>query len=154
MIKVEGLRKSFRGQQVLRGVDLEVPTGSLTALLGPSGSGKSTLLRVIAGLERPDEGEVLIAEEDVTGHAPQRRGVGFVFQHYAAFKHMTVYENVAFGLRVQRRPRAEIRQRVHELLLDDGRQVTAQLSRDEAEQLEVDRGQIVYVKAARSKAFS
>jgi sulfate transport system ATP-binding protein len=115
-IVVREISKSFGDFAALRDVSLEVPTGSLTALLGPSGSGKSTLLRVVAGLERPDAGEVLIAEEDVTGEAPQRRGVGFVFQHYAAFKHMTVYENVAFGLRIRHRPRAEIRERVGELL--------------------------------------
>ena len=115
-IVVREISKSFGDFAALRDISLEVPTGSLTALLGPSGSGKSTLLRVIAGLERPDTGEVLIAEEDVTGEAPQRRGVGFVFQHYAAFKHMTVYENVAFGLRIRHRPRAEIRDRVGELL--------------------------------------
>ena len=315
-ICARNVSKRFGDFVALDGVSVDVPTGSLTALLGPSGSGKSTLLRIIAGLEKPDSGEVRIADLDVTGRRPQDRGVGFVFQHYAAFKHMTVYENVAFGLRVQRRPRAEIRQRVQkllelvqlegfakrypaqlsggqrqrmglaralavdpavllldepfgaldarvrkelrawlrrlhdethtttvivthdqeeamdvadqivvmnagrveqtgsplelyeqpanefvmtfvgpvnrleggfvrphdlelsavpngdaaegmvervvhlgfevrvELLLDDGRQVTAQLSRDEAEQLELDRGQIVYVKAARSKAFS
>jgi sulfate transport system ATP-binding protein len=115
-IVVREISKSFGDFAALRDVSLEVPTGSLTALLGPSGSGKSTLLRVVAGLERPDAGEVLIAAEDVTGEAPQRRGVGFVFQHYAAFKHMTVYENVAFGLRIRHRPRAEIRERVGELL--------------------------------------
>ena len=115
-IAVRGITKRFGAFTALQGVSLEVPTGSLTALLGPSGSGKSTLLRVVAGLERPDEGEVLIAEEDVTGKAPQRRGVGFVFQHYAAFKHMTVYENVAFGLKIRKRPRSEIRDRVGELL--------------------------------------
>jgi sulfate/thiosulfate transport system ATP-binding protein len=115
-IVVREISKSFGDFAALRDISLEVPTGSLTALLGPSGSGKSTLLRVVAGLERPDTGEVLIAEEDVTGEAPQRRGVGFVFQHYAAFKHMTVYENVAFGLRIRHRPRAEIRERVGELL--------------------------------------
>jgi sulfate/thiosulfate transport system ATP-binding protein len=115
-IVAHGITKRFGDFVALDGVSLEVPTGSLTALLGPSGSGKSTLLRVIAGLERPDEGEVLIAEEDVTGRAPQRRGVGFVFQHYAAFKHMSVYENVAFGLKIRRRPRGEIRRRVGELL--------------------------------------
>ena len=97
-------------------VSVEIPSGSLTALLGPSGSGKSTLLRVIAGLERPDAGSVEIDGRDATNLAPQRRGVGFVFQHYAAFKHMTVRENVAFGLRVARRPKAEIRARVEELL--------------------------------------
>jgi sulfate transport system ATP-binding protein len=115
-IVVREISKSFGDFAALRDISLEVPTGSLTALLGPSGSGKSTLLRVIAGLERPDSGEVLIAEADVTGEAPQRRGVGFVFQHYAAFKHMTVYENVAFGLRIRHRPRPEIRERVGELL--------------------------------------
>ena len=115
-IVVREISKSFGEFAALRDVSLEVPTGSLTALLGPSGSGKSTLLRVIAGLERPDTGGVSIAEEDVTAEAPQRRGVGFVFQHYAAFKHMTVYENVAFGLRIRHRPRAEIRERVGELL--------------------------------------
>ena len=115
-IVVREISKSFGDFAALRDVSLEVPTGSLTALLGPSGSGKSTLLRVVAGLERPDSGEVLIAEEDVTGEAPQRRGVGFVFQHYAAFKHMTVYENVAFGLSIRKRPKAEIRARVAELL--------------------------------------
>jgi len=97
-------------------VSVEIPSGSLTALLGPSGSGKSTLLRVIAGLERPDAGSVEIDGRDATNLAPQRRGVGFVFQHYAAFKHMTVRENVAFGLKVARRPKAEIRARVEELL--------------------------------------
>jgi sulfate/thiosulfate transport system ATP-binding protein len=115
-IAVCGITKRFGAFTALEDVSIDVPTGSLTALLGPSGSGKSTLLRVIAGLERPDEGEVLIAEEDVTEQAPQRRGVGFVFQHYAAFKHMTVYDNVAFGLSIRKRPRAEIRERVGELL--------------------------------------
>ena len=115
-IEVRNVSKRFGSFVALGGVSMQVPSGSLTALLGPSGSGKSTLLRVIAGLERPDSGEVLIAAEHVTGRRPQERGVGFVFQHYAAFKHLTVYENVAFGLRVRRRPRAEIRERVRELL--------------------------------------
>ena len=97
-------------------VSVDIPSGSLTALLGPSGSGKSTLLRVVAGLERLDAGSVEIDGRDATDLPPQRRGVGFVFQHYAAFKHMTVRENVAFGLKVARRPRAEIRARVDELL--------------------------------------
>src|ERR1700737_4245731 len=87
-------------------VSIEVPGGSLTALLGPSGSGKSTLLRVIAGLEPPDSGTVLLAGTDVTHTPPQARGVGFVFQHYAAFRHMTVWDNVAFGLQVRKRPKA------------------------------------------------
>jgi sulfate transport system ATP-binding protein len=97
-------------------VSLEVRDGSLTALLGPSGGGKSTLLRVIAGLEPPDSGQVLIGDEDVTDRPARARGVGMVFQHYAAFKHMTVHDNVAFGLTIRKRPRKEIKQRVHELL--------------------------------------
>src|ERR687890_518186 len=115
-ISVRHLRKRFGSFQALDAISLDVPDGSLTALLGPSGSGKSTLLRVIAGLERPDTGAVEIDGRDATGLPPQRRGVGFVFQHYAAFKHMTVRENVAFGLKVARRPKAEIRARVEELL--------------------------------------
>jgi len=110
------LTKRFGDFAALDDVSIEVPAGSLTALLGPSGSGKSTLLRVIAGLERPDRGTVELDGVDVTRRAAQKRGVGFVFQHYAAFKHMTVRDNVAFGLKVRRRPRAEIRARVDELL--------------------------------------
>jgi len=116
MIEAHGIVKRFGDFTALDGVSVDVPTGSLTALLGPSGSGKSTLLRVIAGLETPDEGKVVLEGEDVTRVAPQERGVGFVFQHYAAFKHMTVWENVAFGLKIRRRPRAEVKQRVSELL--------------------------------------
>jgi sulfate/thiosulfate transport system ATP-binding protein len=116
MISVDAVSKRFGDFHALREVSLEVPDGSLTALLGPSGSGKSTLLRVIAGLEAPDGGRVLIEGRDATLLAPQRRGVGFVFQHYAAFKHMTVRENVAFGLRIRKRPRAEVAARVDELL--------------------------------------
>ena len=116
MIQVSGVTKRFGDFDALRDVSLEVPDGSLTALLGPSGGGKSTLLRVIAGLEEPDEGTVIIGEEEVTDHPPQRREVGFVFQHYAAFKHMTVADNVGFGLSVRKRPKAETRERVRELL--------------------------------------
>jgi len=115
-IAVRDVSKCFGQFTALAGVSIEVEAGSLTALLGPSGSGKSTLLRVIAGLERPDARQVLLDGEDVTARPPQRRGVGFVFQHYAAFRHMTVYENVAFGLRVRKRPKKEIPDRVHELL--------------------------------------
>ncbi|TML23525.1 MAG: sulfate ABC transporter ATP-binding protein [Actinobacteria bacterium] len=116
MIEARGITKRFGDFVALHDVSVEVPTGSLTALLGPSGSGKSTLLRVIAGLERPDAGTVLLDGDDVTARPPQKRGVGFVFQHYAAFKHMTVRDNIAFGLEVRRRPRAEINKRVDELL--------------------------------------
>jgi sulfate transport system ATP-binding protein len=116
VIEARNILKRFGGFTALDNVSVEVEAGSLTALLGPSGSGKSTLLRVIAGLEQPDAGQVCLEGRDVTNVAPQERGVGFVFQHYAAFKHMTVWENVAFGLRIRRRPRAEIKQRVGELL--------------------------------------
>jgi sulfate/thiosulfate transport system ATP-binding protein len=115
-ISLHDVHKSFGDFKAVDGVSLEVPEGSLTALLGPSGSGKSTLLRLIAGLERPDQGEIAIAGEEALAVPPQRRGIGFVFQHYAAFKHMTVRDNVAFGLAVRRRPKAEIRARVDELL--------------------------------------
>ena len=108
--------KRFNGHVALDDVSLSITSGSLTALLGPSGSGKSTLLRVIAGLERPDSGQVLIEDVDVTDQPARRRGIGFVFQHYAAFKHMTVWDNVAFGLKIRRRKRAEIKERVAELL--------------------------------------
>jgi sulfate/thiosulfate transport system ATP-binding protein len=115
-ILVRGVSKRFGDFVAVDNVSLEVESGSLTALLGPSGSGKSTLLRIIAGLETPDAGEILLAGNDATGLAPQKRNVGFVFQHYAAFKHMTVRDNVAFGLKVRKRPKAEIRERVDELL--------------------------------------
>ena len=115
-ISVDGVRKQFGDFVALDGVSIEVPDGSLTALLGPSGSGKSTLLRVIAGLERPDGGRVVISDRDTTDIPVQDRGVGFVFQHYAAFKHMTVKNNVAFGLSIRKRPRKEIDKRVRELL--------------------------------------
>ncbi len=115
-IEVRNVNKTFGKTPVLRDVSLDVASGSLTALLGPSGGGKSTLLRVIAGLEQPDTGTVVISGVDATRLAPQRRNVGFVFQHYAAFKHMTVFGNVAFGLQVRKRPKDEIRRRVGELL--------------------------------------
>jgi sulfate/thiosulfate transport system ATP-binding protein len=116
MISVQDVTKQFGDFQALGGVSLDVADGSLTALLGPSGSGKSTLLRVIAGLEAPDRGHVVIDGEDATPLPAQRRGIGFVFQHYAAFKHMTVRENVAFGLRIRKRPKAEVKAKVDELL--------------------------------------
>src|SRR5579859_6418864 len=103
-ISIQKVTKRFGNFVALDDVSIEIPEGSLTAILGPSGSGKSTLLRVIAGLEAPDEGAVHILARDVTRIKPQDRGVGFVFQHYAAFKHMTVWNNIAFGLSVRRRP--------------------------------------------------
>ncbi len=115
-IEVRNVSKCFGDFTAIDDVSVEVESGSLTALLGPSGSGKSTLLRVIAGLEQPDAGEVFISGEEATSVSPQKRGVGFVFQHYAAFKHMTVWDNVAFGLSIRKRPKAEIKERVGELL--------------------------------------
>jgi len=115
-IEVRAVSKRFGTFQALEDVTFDVGSGSLTALLGPSGSGKSTLLRIIAGLEWPDSGEIRLAGEDATGTAPQKRGVGFVFQHYAAFKHMTVRDNVAFGLKIRKRPAKEVRERVATLL--------------------------------------
>ena len=115
-ISVRHITKTFDEYVALDDVSVEVATGSLTALLGPSGSGKSTLLRIIAGLETPDRGSVFIEGTNVTGRRPQERGVGFVFQHYAAFKHMSVYDNIAFGLRIRRRPKPEIAERVNQLL--------------------------------------
>jgi sulfate transport system ATP-binding protein len=115
-ICVRSVTKRFGSFVALDDVSVDVETGSLTALLGPSGSGKSTLLRIIAGLETPDSGEIILAGEDATSLTPQNRGVGFVFQHYAAFKHMTVRDNIAFALKVRKRPRAEIRVRVDELI--------------------------------------
>src|SRR5919112_1770941 len=104
MIAVRDVTKSFGDFKALDDVSLEIPDGSLTSLLGPSGSGKSTLLRIIAGLEQPDRGTVVIGGGDATRVPPQRRGIGFVFQHYAAFKHMTVRDNVAFGMKIRRQP--------------------------------------------------
>jgi sulfate transport system ATP-binding protein len=116
MIETRAITKHFGDFAALQDVSIDVPDGSLTALLGPSGSGKSTLLRVIAGLEQPDSGEIIVAGASATGVPAQKRDIGFVFQHYAAFKHMTVSENVAFGLKVRKRPKDTIAARVDELL--------------------------------------
>ncbi|GFG89058.1 sulfate/molybdate ABC transporter ATP-binding protein [Mycobacterium bourgelatii] len=115
-IVVRDAYKNYGDFVALDHVDFEVPSGSLTALLGPSGSGKSTLLRTIAGLDQPDSGMVTINGRDVTRVPPQRRGIGFVFQHYAAFKHLTVRDNVAYGLKIRKRPKAEIKKKVDDLL--------------------------------------
>jgi sulfate/thiosulfate transport system ATP-binding protein len=115
-IEARNVSKHFDDFAALDDVSVTVGDGALMALLGPSGSGKSTLLRVIAGLESPDTGEVVIGGESVTDTPARKRGVGFVFQHYAPFKHMTVHNNVAFGLTVRKRPKAEIEARVKELL--------------------------------------
>ena len=116
-IDAEAINKRFGEDFVaLDDVTLAVPEGSLTALLGPSGSGKSTLLRIMAGLETPDSGVIRIAGNDVTNARPQERGIGFVFQHYAAFAHMTVRDNVAFGLKIRKRPKSEVNAKVDELL--------------------------------------
>jgi len=115
-IETRNVTKRFGDFVALDDVSITAQSDSLTALLGPSGSGKSTLLRVIAGLEVPDAGDVFISGKEATAVAPQKRGVGFVFQHYAPFKHMTVRENVAFALKIRHRPRTEVRARVDELL--------------------------------------
>src|ERR1035438_296637 len=118
-IEITGINKRFGQFVALKDVSLTVPSGELVALLGPSGSGKTTLLRIIAGLEAPDTGTILLHGEESTGHSASKRGIGFVFQHYALFRHMTIFENVAFGLRVQSRrlrpSRKDIRERVREL---------------------------------------
>ncbi|WP_080792140.1 sulfate/molybdate ABC transporter ATP-binding protein [Corynebacterium pacaense] len=115
-ISIQNVNKNYGDFAALDDVSLDIREGSLTALLGPSGSGKSTLLRSIAGLDQPDTGTIIIDDADVTNLTPQRRGIGFVFQHYAAFKHLTVRENVGFGLKIRKRPAAEITEKVDELL--------------------------------------
>src|SRR5438046_2533808 len=115
-ITATNVTKRFGAFVALDNVSVECPAGTLVALLGPSGSGKTTLLRIIAGLEVPDGGTVRHADDDITNTSAKDRHVGFVFQHYALFRHMTVFENVAFGLRVRRWPEAKVRERVGELL--------------------------------------
>src|SRR3712207_6622 len=115
-IEISGVSKRFGDFVALEDINLSIPTGQLTALLGPSGGGKSTLLRIVAGLETADTGSIQIEGAEATHLPPQKRDVGFVFQHYAAFKHMTVARNVAFGLEIRKRPKPEIRARVQELL--------------------------------------
>jgi sulfate transport system ATP-binding protein len=115
-IRVGNVSKVFNGFKALRGVSLDVPAGELVAMLGPSGSGKTTLLRIIAGLDFPDEGSVVAYENDLTRQTARDRNIGFVFQHYALFRHMTVFENVAFGLRVRGWKTGTVRERVCELL--------------------------------------
>ena len=115
-IKITGVGKRFGDFVALSDIDLDIPTGELTALLGPSGGGKSTLLRIIAGLELSDTGTVEIEGTDATDLPAQKRNVGFVFQHYAAFRHMSVAANVGFGLKIRKRPKKEIAAKVDELL--------------------------------------
>ncbi|MGZ8225804.1 MAG: sulfate/molybdate ABC transporter ATP-binding protein [Methylovulum sp.] len=119
-IILSNISKRFGNFSALNNINLEIPEGELVALLGPSGCGKTTLLRIIAGLERPDSGQVLLKGEDKTHHDIRDRGIGFVFQHYALFRHMSVFENIAFGLRVkprkERPSETQIRQKVHALL--------------------------------------
>jgi len=115
-IEVRDITKQYGEFTALNHVSLEIPEGKLVALLGPSGSGKTTLLRIIAGLETPDSGQVLYQDDDVTRRAVKERNVGFVFQHYALFSHMNIYENIAFALRVRKWKKEQIRERVTELL--------------------------------------
>lgn len=115
-IVVENVSKHFGSFQAVEQVNLEIESGSLVALLGPSGSGKSTLLRLVAGLEMPDQGKIWLTGKDATNKSVQDRNIGFVFQHYALFKHLTVRKNIAFGLEINKVPKGKIKARVEELL--------------------------------------
>ncbi|MDW7681545.1 MAG: ATP-binding cassette domain-containing protein, partial [bacterium] len=115
-IIIKNICKKFGGFVAVDNVNFEVKEGELVALLGPSGCGKSTILRIIAGLETPDSGEIYLTGRDVTTLAPQKRKVGFVFQHYALFKHMNVKKNIAFGMEIQKKSKAEIKSKVEELI--------------------------------------
>src|SRR5687767_4589940 len=115
-IEVRNVSKSYGAFNALKDVSLQVPSGQLVALLGPSGSGKTTLLRIIAGLEQADTGQVLYQDDDVTKRAVRERNVGFVFQHYALFGHMNIFENIAFGLRVRKWKKDRVQDRVRKLL--------------------------------------
>lgn len=137
LIEIDEISKEFGTTAALHPVSLSIPSGALVALLGPSGSGKTTLLRILGGLEYPSSGRVLFDGRDATGLSVQERRAGFVFQSYALFRHMTVFENIAFGLRARRRaerlPEAEIRRRVGKLLEliqlpDIGKRYPSQLS--------------------------
>ncbi|WNZ48502.1 TOBE-like domain-containing protein [Leptolyngbya boryana CZ1] len=115
-IEVQNVSKHYGSFHAVDQVNLSIKTGSLVALLGPSGSGKSTLLRMIAGLETPDEGRIALIGRDATYQSVQDRNIGFVFQHYALFKHLTIRENIAFALDIRKKPKAKIKERVEELL--------------------------------------
>jgi sulfate transport system ATP-binding protein len=115
-IRIDNVSKTFKDFVAVEDVSFAVNKGELAALLGPSGSGKSTILRIIAGLEKPDQGNIYLTDEDVTHHQAQKRNIGFVFQHYALFKHMTVEDNIGFGMEIRKMPKAVIRQKVSELI--------------------------------------
>lgn len=116
ILRLEGVKKSFGGTEVLKGIDLTARSGEFITLLGPSGCGKTTTLRIIAGLEKPDEGRVILKGEDVTDTEPNKRDVNTVFQNYALFPHMNVEENIGYALKIRKRPRAEIKKAVNEML--------------------------------------
>src|SRR3954452_6985501 len=155
-IKVSGVTKKFGDFVALDDISVDLPKGQLTALLGPSGGGKSTLLRIIAGLEDADAGTVTIEGNEATHLPPQKRNVGFVFQHYAAFKHMSVAKNVAFGLEIRKRPKAETEKRVAELLelvhlSQFSHRLPAQLSGGQRQRMALGRGR--RQRGARARAL-